>query len=169
MFSTTDCKMGFGWHQTQNCQLLNSQVLQYYLPSSTKAETFAILTAALLCCPSNSTTTIYSDSANCISTFYSFIAQKSVSPRRRLKQNSHLAWLLRQIYLFKTTFSLVEKVTTHSGNLDNEKADKLAKQGLESLDPIIINHRFITSSLGFFAWNNMAIINRNVRKWRIHH
>lgn len=67
--SLPTCRLGFGWIQTRR----SIPDISYYgttlfLPSSTKAEAFAILTI-LLVCPSRSSVKIMTDSENCIKTF----------------------------------------------------------------------------------------------------
>lgn len=63
--------MGFGWiniDRTDNNPLYTFYGSTILTPSSTKAESFTILTA-VLACPYNSDVSIYTDSMNCINTF----------------------------------------------------------------------------------------------------
>ncbi|PKC57933.1 hypothetical protein RhiirA1_471729 [Rhizophagus irregularis] len=122
---------------------------------------------ALLVSPFNCRVNIYTDSANCITTFNTRMHLGIVSPRQKLKQSNFLLWdliffLINQKNLLVTLF----KVPGHSNNLYNDEADTLAKAGAHIREPIIINHKFFAhQSLGFASWNRLHVIDRNVRKW----
>lgn len=152
-----DCTMGFGWLQTNpHAPHLTFKGQTIFLPSSTRAEAFAILTA-LLCCPSNCTVSIFTDSSNCINNFYTFVNQHTISPRRKLKQNAYLVWLLiDKLIRIKSLNVSLTKVKAHSNDENNDKADELAKNALLFQEPIIINHKFLTDTIGFIGYNNLA-------------
>ncbi|PKY52617.1 hypothetical protein RhiirA4_497078 [Rhizophagus irregularis] len=100
-----------------------------YFPSSTKAETLAILTA-LIVCPLNSSINIFTDSQAAIDSFHKTKNLHSISPRRFNKVNNNILWssihhIIKQL---KLTIKL-HKVKAHSGNTFNDKADDLAKKG----------------------------------------
>lgn len=158
--------MGFGWIQTQpHTTKVTFKGSTIFLPSSTKAEAFAILTT-LLCCPSRSNITIYTDSANCITTFHKLFDGTTISPRRKLKMNSYLIWLLiEKLVNVKSLNVNLVKVKAHTNDVNNDIADSLAKEGAICQDPIIVNHRYLDSAMGFIVWNNMAILDKNARKW----
>ena len=97
-----------------------------YFPSSTKAETIALLTAILVL-PPNCKVTICLDS-NCTIQNYNKINQEGLSYRKQLK--------IEHIWIWKTIKHIQDqpnlsieliKVKGHSGNQLNDKADLLAK------------------------------------------
>jgi ribonuclease HI len=92
-FTTTEFPMGYGW-TTSNLTGINvtyNGPLKYF-PSSTKAETMAILTALLVCPPSNCSVNIYTDSQAGIDSFYKSKNLHSISPRRFNKINNNILW-----------------------------------------------------------------------------
>lgn len=105
--SLPSCRLGFGWIQTRksipDASYFGTTI---FMPSSTKAEAFAILTI-LLVCPSYFSIKIMTDSANCINTFYSFVVQKTpLSPRKKFKQINFLVWfLILQQNLYKSLYT----------------------------------------------------------------
>lgn len=54
------------------------------------------------------------------------------------------------------------KVKAHSNDSYNDRADILAKEALDLDDPIIVNHNFLSSSLGLFSYNSLSIVDRNL-------
>ncbi|PKC02332.1 hypothetical protein RhiirA5_504092 [Rhizophagus irregularis] len=126
---------GFDGIQCQpNTPKLSFHGSTIFFPSSTKSEAMAIL-AAIIVVPFNSHLNIYTDSANCITTFNKLLLSPIL-------------------------------IKGHSDNLWNNKADELANAGAHIKDPIIVNHKFFhQNSLGLITWNNISVIDRNVRKW----
>ncbi|RIA86751.1 hypothetical protein C1645_828826 [Glomus cerebriforme] len=134
-----NCKIGFGWIET-----LAHNTTSYFagytthLLSATKAETMAVLTA-LITVPPNSD---------------------------KLKTNNFLLWFSIQnhISINNIKVSLV-KIKAHSNNISNDLADHQAKLGCNLPDPIIINPRSTSFSIGILTWNNLGCIDKNLRKW----
>lgn len=164
---STNCKSGFGWIQIHT----GSPPIEFkgsttFLPSSTKAEAMAIL-CAINTLPRNSITKFYTDSANCIDTFNKYLHSSNISSRRKLKINNFLIWKL--IFELIDKFHLIvslHKVNAHSNDEYNDQADALAKSGAHIPYPLIVNSKiFKDSSLGFIQWNDIYIIDRNIRKW----
>jgi hypothetical protein len=113
----------------------------------------------------NSTCIIFTDSKNCIDTFNYRMNHPNISPRKRLKQNHFLIWnlIFWLIEHHNLTVNL-NKVKAHSGDKFNDMADRLAAEGCFITDPIIVNFKFFKqSSLGFINWNNIYIVDRNLR------
>ncbi|PKK72655.1 hypothetical protein RhiirC2_776945 [Rhizophagus irregularis] len=164
---TTHSLSGYGWIQTQPLTpRISFKGSTVFFPSSSKSESMGILTA-LLVAPFNCRINIYTDSANCITTFNTRMHLGIVSPHQKLKQSNFLLWDL--IFLLinqKNLLVTLHKVPGHSNNLYNDEADTLAKAGAHIREPIIINHKFFAhQSLGFASWNRLHVIDRNVRKW----
>ncbi|PKB96848.1 hypothetical protein RhiirA5_434130 [Rhizophagus irregularis] len=125
---TIHSRSGFGWLQTdQLIPNLSFNGSTIYFPSSFKSESLAILTI-LLVLPPYATSSIYTDSQNCIDTFNQRIGSPVISPRRRLKQNNFLIWdlIIWLISHYHLTIQLL-KVKAHSNNKCNDQANALAK------------------------------------------
>ncbi|CAB4415459.1 unnamed protein product [Rhizophagus irregularis] len=93
--NTTTTNMGFGWvHKNDTNSDLNMSFFggTSLLPSSSKAEAYAILTA-LLVAPTDSVVKIYTDSMNCVHTFQR-VNDPLVSTRKILKIPNHDIWRL---------------------------------------------------------------------------
>lgn len=121
-------------------------------PSSSKAECFALLTA-LLVCPTSSSITISTDSANTIATYHT-IMNPLTSERKILKTNNHCIWrLIKHIILTQHLQVRLLKIKAHSGNLYNDMADAEAKKGL-LLPQFTLIHKlfryFSYTNLGFY-------------------
>ncbi|PKK81004.1 hypothetical protein RhiirC2_767528 [Rhizophagus irregularis] len=140
---TTHSLSGYGWIQTQpSTPKISFKGSTVFFPSSSKSETMGILTT-LIVSPYNCRINIYTDSANCITTF---------------NTRMHLG--------IKNLLVTLHKVPGHSNNPYNDAADTLAKAGAHIIESIIINHKFFAQqSLGFASWNHLHVIDRNVRKW----
>uniref|UniRef100_U9TUT0 Uncharacterized protein n=1 Tax=Rhizophagus irregularis (strain DAOM 181602 / DAOM 197198 / MUCL 43194) TaxID=747089 RepID=U9TUT0_RHIID len=55
------------------------------------------------------------------------------------------------------------KIKAHPGDILN---DNLSKEGTFLQDPLIIDPKFFsTTSVGFIAWNDFYVIDRNIRIW----
>jgi hypothetical protein len=143
---TQQCTSGYNWIQTHpNTSKLSFKGSTVFFPSSTKSE--GILTA-LNTLPFNSNYTIFTDSMNCIFTYYEKRLKSSVIiPWRKLKQNNFLIWDLifwlpehRHIHL------TLKKVKAHSNIEFNGEADKLASAGTLLEDPIIVNFKFFNAT-----------------------
>jgi ribonuclease HI len=162
---TSECKSGYGWIQTHpNTPRETFKGSTLFFPSSTKSETMAIMTA-LITIPKNSTCTIITDSANCVDMLKDRLKNPITSPRRRLKLNNYLIWdLIMWIIEHHNLTINIEKIKAHSGDKYNDQADILAKAGSECQNPIIVNFKFFNkTSLGFFNWNHIYIVDRNIR------
>jgi hypothetical protein len=60
----------------------------------------------------------------------------------------------------------IEKIKAHSGDKYNDQVDQLAKAGMDCPHPIIVNFKiFKATSLGFFNWNQIYIIDHNIRSF----
>src|SRR5207302_5634259 len=119
--------MGFAWilPSVSSSSPLSFKSSTTSFTSSTKAESFAIF-SALIICPENSTVTIFSDSQSSIATFNNF---SSKSPRRKLKQNNFLLWHAIESIIQKLRLNVnIIKIKAHSGIHYNELADQLAKE-----------------------------------------
>lgn len=71
-----------------NANITHNGSLEYF-PSSTKAETMAILTA-LIVAPERCDVNIYTDSQGAIDTFYKSSNLSAISPRRYNKINNNI-------------------------------------------------------------------------------
>jgi ribonuclease HI len=159
---TSSCRMGFGWIEPHyNVTFKGSCILN---PSSTKSESYAILTA-LLTLPNNSTVNIYTDSQNCIHNYNNF-SNPLLSRRKQLNHNNHLLWtFIMEIIKDKGLKLTLHKVKAHSNNIYNDMVDELATQGL-NIEPINLNIKaHAINSLLLPIWNSMGIIDTNHRKW----
>jgi hypothetical protein len=126
----------------------------------------AIMTV-LLIIPKNSFCTIFTDSANCIHTLQDKLKNPTLSSRQKLKLNNFLVWNLIMWLIEHHNLTInIEKVKVHSSNTYNDEADKLTKLGNDCPHPIIVNFKFFkSSSLGFFNWNQIYIVDHNIRSF----
>ena len=89
-------------------------------------ELLAVITV-LMIIPKYKSVQIYTDSNNVITKFN---AQKSLSFRKKFKENNFLLWELLECIIqelqIKITF---HKVRAHTGDFWNDQADNLAKEG----------------------------------------
>jgi ribonuclease HI len=132
---TSSCRMGYSWIEPNlNVTFKGSCILN---PSSTKSESYAILTV-LLMLPNNSSVHIYTDSQNCIHNFNKF-SNPLFSCRKQLNHNNHLLWtFIMELIKDKGLKLTLNKVKAHSNNIYNDMADELATQGL-NIEPINLN------------------------------
>jgi ribonuclease HI len=159
---TSSCRMGYDWIEPNlNVTFKGSCILN---PSSTKSESYAILTV-LLTVPNNSSVNIYTDSQNCIYNYNNF-SNLLVSRRKQLNHNNHLLWtFIMAIIKDKSLKLTLFKVKAHSNNIYNDMADELATQGLNT-EPINLDIKaHASNSLLLPVWNSMGIIDTNHRKW----
>jgi len=135
---TDNIKIGIGWIQT-NIDASPASFISSIenFPSSTKAETMALLTA-LLVTPPKCKITICLDSNVTIQN-YNKINREDLSCRKQLKME-HI-WIWKTIKYIQEQLNLsieLIKIKGHSGNQLNDKADLLAKSAIDTL-PISIN------------------------------
>jgi ribonuclease HI len=101
--------------------------------SSTRPELRAILEAVLVS-PSKSKVAIFTDSKAAIEAIHNALAIDTT--REWLKStNSSILIAIKEAIQSKNLLFSLHKVKAHSGNLFNEKADKLAKEGAEANSP----------------------------------
>ncbi|PKK57024.1 ribonuclease H-like protein [Rhizophagus irregularis] len=146
--------IGYKWIVANhiNDNIFYSGSLKFF-PSSTKAETMAILTA-LIVCPPKCIIEIYTDSQAVIDGFHKSKNLHSISLRRFNKINNNILW--STIHHIINKFSLkvtLFKVKAHSGDYYNDSADALAKAGRLILTPTTINHDHLPSQTITLEWN----------------
>jgi ribonuclease HI len=153
--------MGFSSHETSlNINYSGSCVFQ---PSSTKAEGYAIL-IALICVPDSSSVTIHTDLQNSIYNL-DYFNNPLISHQKKLNRNNHKLWFfIDALIKYKKINLKVNKVKAHSNDSYNNKADELAKIGL-NMAPINLEIPAVDHSLLAPIWNLMGTIKTNQRKW----
>jgi ribonuclease HI len=129
---TSDVRLGVAWLQTDsNWPLLSfNATLSSYSPSSTLAETVAIL-AAIYASPPDSNIEICTDSQVAISTFQklSFIFCDSLSINPAFKIPYFHIWSMIFNLIAQSNISIsFTKVKAHIDDISNNTVDKLAKQ-----------------------------------------
>ncbi|PKC05193.1 hypothetical protein RhiirA5_378822 [Rhizophagus irregularis] len=157
--------MGYGW-TTSNLPNINftyNGSLQYF-PSSTKAETMAILTC-LIVCPLFCNVHLFTDSQAAIDSFYKSRNLSSISLRRFNKINNNILWstiyyLIRQL---KLSVILI-KVKAHSNDHFNDLADVQAKLGRLQPIPTMINQDHLPNQTLTLKWNDDIPLDKDVRK-----
>jgi ribonuclease HI len=152
---TPSCRMGFSWIEPRlNTSYKGSCILH---PSSTKSESYAILTM-LLVIPNNSLIDIHTDSQNCIHNYNSF-SNPLISQRKQLNHNNHLLWsFIMDTIEDKNLTVTLYKVKAHSNNVHNDMADELAAQGLNT-EPINLHlNAHVNISLLLPVWNSIKKI-----------
>ncbi|CAB4435335.1 unnamed protein product [Rhizophagus irregularis] len=157
--------MGYGWTTSNlyNCNITYNGSLKFF-PSSTKAETMAILTA-LVVCPEFGIVTVHTDSQAAIDSFHKSKNLYTISPRRFNKINNNILW--SSIHLIIQTLSLkvkLLKVKAHSGNQFNDIADIQAKLGRTQPVPTTIIHDHLPNQTITLNWNNEIPLDKDVRK-----
>src|SRR3989337_4431787 len=125
-------------------------------PSSTKAETVAILTA-LIVSPPQSFVNIFTDSVSVIYNYNNFISHNRYTTRKREKISNYSFWILIKYIILSLNLNItLNKIKSHSGDLYNDKADSLAKSGCNSniltISPVLHNKLNLSISL-----NNIPI------------
>jgi ribonuclease HI/exonuclease III len=163
-FDDNTAIMGFGWLITepQEC-LINFNGNTTGFASSTRAEIFGLLTA-LVVCPIDSIVTIYTDSMNLIHTFQK-IQNDNLTTRRFAKLNNHLLWhfIKRLLNLLHLQVTLI-KVKAHSGDILNDTADRLAKEGLNNQNTFTMNPDSSNLLNCSIIWDTNLAIDKNPRK-----
>ncbi|PKY59604.1 hypothetical protein RhiirA4_482478 [Rhizophagus irregularis] len=157
--------MGYGWTTSNltNVNITYNGSLKFF-PSSTKAETMAILTA-LIVCPSFGKITINTDSQAAIDSFHKSKNLHSTSPRRYNKINNNILWSSIH-YIIKELSLQVRfiKVKAHSGNAFNDIADIQAKLGRTQPIPTTILHDHLPHQNITLNWNEEIPLDKDVRK-----
>ncbi|PKK59217.1 ribonuclease H-like protein [Rhizophagus irregularis] len=157
--------MGYGWttFNLSNVNITYNGSVKFF-PSSTKAETIAILTA-LVVCPEHRNIIINTDSQAAIDAFYKSKNLHSISPRRFNKINNNILWSSIH-YIIKTLSLHVRfvKVKAHSGNNFNDIADIQAKLGRTQPIPTTILHDHLPNQTITLNWNEEIPLDKDVRK-----
>ena len=124
-------KMGLGWIQTNTSAAASSFSASIKnFPSSTKAETYALLTT-LLVVAYKGNVTVHTDSQTTINNYNKYILNnEGLTFSKKIKSDHLWIWsIIRHIIsTLELQVSLV-KVKGHSNNFFNDKADLLAKKG----------------------------------------
>jgi ribonuclease HI len=153
--------MGFGWLITnsQEC-LINFNGNTTGFASSTRVEIFGFLTA-LLVCPLNCIVTIHTDSMNLIHMFQK-IQNDIITTRRFAKLNNHLLWhfIKRLLDLLHLQVTLI-KVKAHSGDIFNDTADRLAKEGIDNNNTFTMNPDSSNLLNCTLIWDTNLAIDKN--------
>ncbi|PKY62229.1 ribonuclease H-like protein [Rhizophagus irregularis] len=157
--------MGYGWTTSNlaNVNITYNGSLKFF-PSSTKAETMALLTA-LSTCPHLGRITIYTDSQATIDSFHKTKNLHCTSPRRYNKVNNNILW--SSIHYIIKELSLrvhLVKVKAHSGNAFNDIADVQAKLGRTQAIPTVILHDHLPHQNVTLNWNEEIPLDKDVRK-----
>jgi len=124
-------KMGLGWIQTNTsaaASFFSASIKNF--PSSTKAETYALLTT-LLVVAYKGNVTVHTDSQTTINNYNKYILNnEGLTFNKKIKSDHLWIWsIIRHIIsTLELQVSLV-KVKGHSNNFFNDKADLLAKEG----------------------------------------
>ncbi|PKK63668.1 hypothetical protein RhiirC2_788558 [Rhizophagus irregularis] len=157
--------MGYEWTTSNLTDVnINHNGSLEFFPSSTKAETMAILTA-LIVSPQNSSINIYTDSQAAIDTFHKSSNLISISSRRFNKINNNILWSTVHYIIDKLNLHItLYKVKAHSNNAFNDIADAQAKVGRLHQTLTSINHRHLPSQMITTTWNNEIPIDKDVRK-----
>ena len=157
--------MGYGWivSKPAGLQTTHNGALEYF-PSSTKAETMAILTA-LITSGFNSNVTVYTDSQAAIDAFHKSANLTSISPRRYNKIQNNILWSLIHHVKKELHLSLhFVKVKAHSDDPYNDIADALAKTGRNNNYVTKVNHNLLPQQTVTLLWNNQIPLDRDVRR-----
>jgi ribonuclease HI len=151
-------KMGAAWLQTKGPNQGNSFAAGITdWPSSHRAE-LAAITLAILTVPQTSRVEIVTDSASCINTFNKLIKpDPKYTTRRWIKERNWSLWMrLSEIIRKKKLQVHLKKVKAHSGDLLNDKVDKLAKEG-RNFPEIIWKDPICPLWSALPIWNQIAI------------
>src|SRR5437773_10582091 len=154
---STNLKMGYGWIGFDSDM---NQIDSFYAstnlwPSSTRAEISALL-SILLVIPTKCSIHLYTDSDNLIQGLKLLINNRSKFIASKLRLNNYVLWdCIAGLITRKFTTIITHKVKAHDGDIYNEKADALAKQGAE-LSTNNFSNLELLSSLQFipFFMNN---------------
>ena len=126
-------------------------------PSSSKAESLAILTA-LLTVPESREVKIFTDSQSCIDNFHKLSSpHPKFTKKKLLKIRNWTIWtkITEASQSKRLTVKLI-KVKAHNGDYFNDQADLLAKEAL-NLPAIEIAHKETGPIIVSPTWKNMPI------------
>ncbi|GET02155.1 RNA-directed DNA polymerase from mobile element jockey-like [Rhizophagus clarus] len=159
--------MGFAWIELSTSSNPTSfQGATMFQPSSTTAETFAVLTT-LLVTPINSKINIFTDSLNTITNYNKF-SRGNISTRQKLKFTTYPVWsLIDRLIEHKHLSVTFTKVKSHSGNTYNDQADLLSKAAV-TLSPIFLSPKADPFSLMTATFDYLGPLYGNLRKWTKH-
>ncbi|GBC07807.1 hypothetical protein RclHR1_00770020 [Rhizophagus clarus] len=156
--------MGAAWVEVSSSVNDTFQCSTAHLPSSTKAEVLAILTA-IIAAPTHCHVTIYTDSKNAIDTFNK-TGRTNLSQRRIMKLNNFSLWIL--IHRLIQTKSLrveIFKVKAHSGHSHNDKADRLAKDACSNPPIFLAISHYSQAPIMVPTLANYGPLDKNIRKY----
>ncbi|GET04699.1 ribonuclease H-like domain-containing protein [Rhizophagus clarus] len=159
--------LGAAWVEVSSSVNDTFQCSTTHLPSSTKAEVLAILTA-IIAAPTHCHVTIHTDSKNAIDTFNK-TGRTNLSQRRIMKLNNFSLWIL--IHRLIKTKSLrvdVFKVKAHFGHLHNDKADRLAKDACSNPPIFLAISHYSQAPIIVPTLANYGPIDKNIRKYLQH-
>ncbi|GES86404.1 ribonuclease H-like domain-containing protein [Rhizophagus clarus] len=156
--------MGAAWVEISSSVNDTYQCSTAHLPSSTKAEVLAILTA-IIAAPTHCHVTIHTDSKNAIDTFTK-TGRTNLSQRRIMKLNNFSLWILiHRLIKHKSLRVDMFKVKAHSGHLHNDIADRLAKDAC-SIPPIFLASSYYSQApIMVPTLANYGPIDKNIRKY----
>ncbi|GES74523.1 ribonuclease H-like domain-containing protein [Rhizophagus clarus] len=156
--------MGFAWIEiTTSSNSTPFQGTTMFQPSSTTAETFAVL-ITLIVSPSNTCINIFTDSLNTIHNYEKF-SNGSLSTRQKLKFTTYPVWsLILRLIELKHLVVTFKKVKSHSGDIFNDQADLLSKEAT-ILSPIFISPKSDPSALMTVMFDYLGPLYGNIRKW----
>jgi ribonuclease HI len=151
-------KMGIGWvvvdgNSSDSSISFKCRIVDW--PSSTRAELGAIWTA-LLAVPYKTKVRIYSDSRAAIEGIQNSKGTMSIRSHFKVKNRSLIGQILDCCITKKLDLELI-KVKGHSMNVWNDKADRLAKEGLSSCMVLEVQE-VTTGRIGITPkWKNKTI------------
>src|SRR6266496_6217739 len=132
---TPDIKLGIGWVQVSDNGLILSDYsanVQSQWPSSTKAETMAIISILEQLIP-DSSVTFYLDSLSTITNLTNILHPSIKFNNNLLKKINHSLWFyIDQLIRSKNISITLNKLKSHSGHILNDRSDQLAKAGAQS-------------------------------------
>src|SRR5256885_721776 len=130
---STNLQMGYGWIGfDSNMNQIDSFYASTNLwPSSTRAEISALL-SILMVIPTKCLMHLYMDSNNLIQGMKLLLNNRSKFIATKLRLNNYILWdCIEGLITQKSITIITHKVKAHDGDIYNEKADILAKQGAE--------------------------------------
>ncbi len=154
--NTEDVAMGIGWTQVEpNTPNRNFSARVKDWPSSSRAELLAIMTA-LYTCPRTCTVCIFTDSLTTINRFNKLM-KPLTTDRQRLKVPNGTIWSTILKLIDKSDLHITfSKVKGHSNDINNDTADRLAKEGRTketmNFDNLVLSHNTV-----IFKWNGLTI------------
>ncbi|GES90064.1 ribonuclease H-like domain-containing protein [Rhizophagus clarus] len=164
MDGTNKSIMGAAWVEVSSSVNDTFQCSTANLPSSTKAEVLAILTA-IIAAPTHCHVTIHTDSKNAIDTFNK-TGRANLSQRRIMKLNNFSLWILIHCLIkVKSLCVDVFKVKAHSGHLHNDKADRLAKNACSNPPIFLTISHYSQAPIMVPTLANYGPIDKNIRKY----